>query len=163
MTKIKSKARKKVKKKTKSKVLGAPTKYDKKYCEEIIEYFSGDPYREVIVETPTRDGIVMTKEDKANDLPTYAGFAAKIDVDRDTLREWCKNHDIFSVAYKKCKAKQEYFLMINGLKGLYHGSFAIFTAKNVINWTDKQDLTNSDGNMSKPTIVLLPTNNREKE
>ncbi|MCK5616611.1 hypothetical protein KAR91_82890 [Candidatus Pacearchaeota archaeon] len=146
MAKVKAK---KVKKKSRG---GAPTKYREKYCEEIIEYFSGKPYRTV-------KGI-----DKANDFPSYAGFSGKIGVSRETLHEWKRTHPKFSDAYRKCKQLQEHFLMTNGLKGLYNGPFAIFTAKNVIGWTDKQDLTNSDQSLKSETkVVVLPENGRKQK
>ncbi len=53
----------------------------------------------------------------------------------------------FSAAYKRVTDAQERILITNGLKGGYQANFAIFTAKNVLGWRDRQDLgiSGSDG------------------
>src|SRR3990167_9869523 len=123
---------------------GRPTKYDPKYCEEILKYFDIEPHFETPVITTYKDG--TTKEEVKfipSDLPTLAGFAKQIGVHRDTLNQWEKAHKEFSDAIKKAKACQEHILVTNGLKGLYSPAFAIFTAKNVINWKDKTETEHS--------------------
>tara|TARA_B100000315_G_scaffold260662_1_gene323805 strand:- start:2297 stop:2674 length:378 start_codon:yes stop_codon:yes gene_type:complete len=82
-------------------------------------------------------------------------FAWLIGVDRDTLKEWANKRDEdgdlvypeFSAAYKRVTDAQERILITNGLKGGYQANFAIFTAKNVLGWRDRQDLgiSGSDG------------------
>lgn len=106
---------------------GRPSEYDSKYCQEILKYFGVKPY-----ETNERGREV------AADLPTLAGFASKIGVHRDTLHQWTKDHPEFSDAYKKAKDLQENFIVVNGNRGLINTAFAIFTAKNVLGWRDKQ-------------------------
>lgn len=105
----------------------------------LIEYFNIEPYKEKIKKIITKSGdVIEVPMEVANDFPTLAGFACKIKVHRDTMQEWCKEHQDFSVAYKKASQFQEHFLATNGLKNLIHPNFAIFTAKNVIGWRDKQ-------------------------
>lgn len=108
--------------------VGAPTKYDDKYCDLIIEYFSVKPYEK--------------KGDKveASDIPTFAGFAAKMGIHRETLLNWTKEHEKFFDAFKKAKDLQENWIVVNGNKGLINPAFAIFTAKNVLNWRDKKEI-----------------------
>lgn len=104
---------------------GRPSKYDPKYCEEIVKYFSIEPYD------------VWGEKKVPNDLPLFCGFAASINVSRDTLLEWTKKHDEFSGAYNKCKELQKNILVVNGLLGLYNSGFAQFTAKNITDMEDK--------------------------
>jgi hypothetical protein len=126
--------------------VGRPSKYDPKFCDELIEYFDIEPHFETPVLTRRKDGTEVEKVAFiASDLPTLAGFAVKIGVDRDTLKEWAHVHPEFSAAIKKAKECQENILVTNGLKGLYDTSFAIFTAKNVMGWRDKQEITGKDG------------------
>lgn len=140
---------------------GRPTKYDPKYCEELIKYFDIEPHFETPAITTYKDG--TTKEEVKfipSDLPTLAGFAAKIEVNRDTLQEWAKVHQEFSVAIKRAKDLQENILVTNGLKGLYSQPFAIFTAKNVLGWRDKSetDIT-SGGERLEGIVVYKPSKN----
>ena len=116
---------------------GRPTKYAAKYCREIIEFFDVDATR--IVEDMRRDGST-TERRVANAMPTFAKFARKIGVSRDTLNEWTKNHAEFSDSYKRCKELQEEFLINVGLAGVTSASFVIFTMKNVCGWRDEKDL-----------------------
>ena len=63
-----------------------------------------------------------------------------MDACRDTINEWVKEYPDFSAAHKKAKALQERFIAINGNKGLINTAFGIFTAKNVLRWTDRQEI-----------------------
>ncbi len=120
---------------------GRPTKYDPKYCEEIIKFFDQEPHFETPVVTTYKDG--TTKEEVKFipcDLPTLAGFAREIRVNRDTINQWAKDYKEFSVAIKYAKDLQEHILVTNGLKGLYAQPFAIMATKNIMQWRDKQEL-----------------------
>ena len=120
--------------------MGRPPKYLPRFCEDIIEFFNVLPYvkKKVII---LRKGVPVEVEiDVASDWPTLAGFAAKLEVNRDSLQEWAKKYPEFSVAIKKAKEIQENILVTNSLKGLYAQPFAIFAAKNVLNWKDRQEI-----------------------
>lgn len=120
--------------------VGRPSSYDPKYCEEILKYFDIEPYRVVEITHSDKQGRRWLEyEERANDLPTLAGFAAHIKVNRDTLKEWAKVHPEFSAAYKHAKELQERILVTNALKNLYAQPFAVFTAKNILGWRDKTD------------------------
>jgi transcriptional regulator with XRE-family HTH domain len=116
---------------------GRPTKYDAKYCQEMVKFFDVDATR--IVEDMRRDGST-TERRVANAMPTFAKFARKIGVSRDTLNEWTRKHAEFSDSYKRCKELQEEFLINVGLAGVTSASFVIFTMKNVCGWRDEKDL-----------------------
>lgn len=112
-----------------------PTKYKPEYCQKMIDYFNKAPYT---IKTIKAFGKVINKV-MPTDLPLLVGFASELKVDRDTLKEWAKVHEEFSAAYKKAKDLQEKILITNGLNGGYNPAFAIFTAKNVMKWTDRVD------------------------
>jgi hypothetical protein len=133
--------------------VGRPTKYDKKYCEDVMKFFNIEPHFETPVTITYKDG--TTKEEIKlipSDLPTLASFASNIGIHRDTLNQWTKDHKEFSDAIKRAKEHQERILVTNGLLGLYQGAFAIFTAKNVIGWRDKTETDITSG--GKPLIVI---------
>ena len=128
--------------------LGRRTKYDPKYCKEIIKFFNIEPHFETPCVTTYKNG--ATKEEVKlipSDLPLFSTFANSLEVDRDTVREWAKakdkdkklKHPEFSFAYKRAKECQRRILITNGLQGLYSTAFAIFTAKNIIGWRDKTE------------------------
>ena len=122
---------------------GRPTDYDPKYIEEIIEYFNREPYK--------KEGSKLIP----CDFPTLAGFAVKIGVHRDTINEWGRNNEEFSDAIKKAKEFQENIIVTNSMKGLYNTAFSIFAAKNLISWSDKQDIT-SDGEKMEGIVIYKP-------
>ncbi len=121
--------------------MGRPTTYKPEYCEEIIKYFSIEPYslveREII-----KDGqSVAIQVREASDFPNFAGFACQIDTHRAVLHDWCEKHPDFADAYKKAKELQEKWLVTNAMKmNMVSTPFAIFTAKNVIGWRDQKEV-----------------------
>lgn len=126
---------------TKAQQVGRPTKYDPKYCNELVFYFETEPNYEKELEHYDKEGKVKWIDYKlfANPLPTFQGFARKIGVHFDTLNAWVHKHKEFSDAYKKAKELQKWFLIENGLNGLYNPTFAIFTAKNITDMRDVQE------------------------
>src|SRR5438105_2307280 len=129
---------------------GRPTKYKPEYCEEIIKFFSVEPYRkEVTAEIKGYGKAGNQNFEKteyklvANPLPTLAKFARKIGVNKDTVIEWTKVHEEFSDAYNVAKDLQKDFLVDNGLAGLYPPASFIFTAKNITDMRDKQEVENN--------------------
>lgn len=132
--------------KAKKEDTGRPTKYKEEYCEQIIEFFNKDPYEAIEIEVTDDDGNVRktVATDKSGDpilkpcqLPTKEGFAISIGVHRETLINWAKAHPEFFDAIKTCEMMQENILVQNSLIKAYDKTFAIFTAKNVMGWSDK--------------------------
>lgn len=120
---------------------GRPSKYDEKYCEEIIKFFDR-PLFEYESQVVLKKGVPTEVKIKVPcRFPTFERFAFEIGVHRETLRNWCDEHEAFFVAYKKAKDLQKEILMQNTLAGLYEKTFAIFTAKNV---TDMRDTYNQE-------------------
>lgn len=120
---------------------GQPTKYKPEYCQQLIDYFSIEPL-EIIREqeiTGTEGGKYISRR-LPQRFPWFEGFARKIGVHRNTLKNWCNEHPEFAEAYETAKDLQREFLVDIGLSGATSASFAIFTMKNVCGWRDERDL-----------------------
>lgn len=132
---------------------GKPTLYDQKFCDEIIEFFSGEHYEKVLFKEKIRKTAkgdeTAEREWKlvANPLPYLEAFARKIGVTYQTLRNWAtaKNedgeltHPEFAEAYATAQQLQKEHLVDNGLVGNYPPASFIFVAKNI---TDMKDTKN---------------------
>lgn len=128
---------------------GRPSEYKPEYAEALIEYFSEAPYKEILKKIVTKDGdVVEVPSVEATDFKTLAGFAISIGVHSETLLNWSKQFPEFFDAYKRAKDFQQQFLAVNGNKGLINPAFSIFTAKNVLQWRDKQPDENDNININ---------------
>lgn len=119
--------------------MGQPTKYDERYCQEILEYFGAAPYIEVERDIVTKTGDVakvMVRE--AGDFPSFAGFASKIRIHRCTLYEWQALYPDFKEACLIAKEFQENWLLTNGMRGLIQPTPFVFVLKNASGYRDKQ-------------------------
>ncbi len=126
--------------------VGRPTKYDPKYCQEIVDYFDVEPTKIVKERFYYKNGDEKERDiEVANELPTIEKFCIDIGISKSTLHEWRKNNKEFSNAYNVARALQQDLWLKNGLKGLYNASFAIFAGKNMFGWRDKQELEHSGG------------------
>jgi hypothetical protein len=106
------------------------SKYDEKYCDEILEYFAVDP-----IETyQDNDGITRFK---AVRYPTVERFAANIGVTVSTIQNWRAQHERFGVAYQRALEMQRDVLITNGLTGAYNPAFAKFVASTTHGMVEK--------------------------
>lgn len=117
---------------------GRPEEYKPRYAQDLKKYFNVPAWKMVTREVWKDDELQKVKAQEPSDLPTLAGFCCKIGVHRYTLLNWAEAHEEFREALKIAKEHQERILVANGLAGNYDKTFAIFTAKNLINWHDKQ-------------------------
>ncbi|QJU09946.1 hypothetical protein FBF26_01535 [Candidatus Saccharibacteria bacterium oral taxon 488] len=120
---------------------GQPTKYKPEYCQQLIDYFSIEPL-EIIREQEivgTEGGKYVSRR-LPQRFPWFEGFARKIGVHRNTLKNWCAEHPEFAEAYETAKDLQREFIVDVALSGAAPPSFAIFTMKNVCGWRDERDL-----------------------
>lgn len=126
---------------------GRPSKYDPKYCEEIIKFFKKKPQKTQKRKVYHQNGTLKCEETVvvAQTLPTFQGFARKIGVSRDTLLEWCEKHGEFSDAYARAREMQEEILVVNAMGGLYNAQFAQFFAKNCLGYREKQEVAGDMG------------------
>lgn len=129
---------------------GRPTKYKAEYAKKMLQHFKVEPYKREVIESRKeyfKDGEVKSESEKfrltPNKMPTFFSFAESINVDVDTLRNWCDEHEEFFGAYTRAKDLQKEWLIANGLSGAANPQFAIFTAKNVTDMRDKVDVENT--------------------
>lgn len=120
---------------------GQPTKYKPEYCQQLIDYFSIEPL-DIVQDTEINDpdGSKRISRRLPQRFPWFEGFARKIGIHRNTLKNWCAEHPEFAEAYETAKDLQREFLVDIGLSGATSSSFAIFTMKNVCGWRDERDL-----------------------
>ena len=141
---------------------GRPTKYKPQYAEEMIKFFDCVKFNRVVKSEKTTIKSNGTKEIwteymyQTNDLPTFAKFARKIGVSHDALADWVDvkwpkdyekkelagkhKYPEFSEAYNSCKQLQKEFLIDNAIKGFIPPATYIFTAKNISDMRDKQEV-----------------------
>lgn len=144
-----------------SKKRGRPTKYDPKYCREIIAYFKSAPKTKLWVKSEKiitkSNGTTETFKEYGilpGDLPTIEKFAMSIKVDDDTLERWADKFKGFCGAYNKAKKLEKQFLVDNGLGGLYPPASFIFVAKNVTELKDMKAVDHTTGGEKIKGIIL---------
>ena len=120
---------------------GQPTKYKPEYCQQLIDYFSIEPLK-IVAEQKIigPEGGKYVSRRLPQRFPWFEGFARKIGVHRNTLKNWCAEHPEFAEAYDTAKDLQREFIVDVALSGAAPPSFAIFTMKNVCGWRDERDL-----------------------
>lgn len=126
---------------------GQPTKYKPEYCEEIITFFSQEPYEVIDLPHYQTDGKTLKWMDKKREprkLPTLIGFAKYINVAVRTVYRWTEKNttsyqEEFLQAFTYAKKLQKDFLIQAGLMGLYNPIFAKFTAINITDMRDQQE------------------------
>lgn len=146
-----------------SRSVGRPPKYKPKYAKAIIEFFSVPAFQSVLKKEIIKSNGTVEREyiQMAADLPTLERFAWSIGVDDKTLQRWSERtvsktskklkYPEFCLAYNKAKQLQKEWLMSVGLKGLAPPASFIFTAKNITNMRDKQEIDHST--LGKPISV----------
>jgi hypothetical protein len=131
---------------------GAPTKYNPKFCEDIIAFFDVEPSFHVTETVEGKNWQKETVKDVPNKFPTFEKFAFSIGVHVDTLHEWKGKYPEFSESYKKAQLLQKDFLIQNGLCGLYNAAAFCFVAKNCTDMRDKQEI---DMSVSLPKEIRI--------
>ena len=125
---------------------GAPTKYDPKYCQEILEFFNVEPVRQTTKTITTKNGTTIEEEGYlANPMPFLVDFCDKIGITKRTLLNWTEKHEEFLHAYTRAKEYQERHLVNNALVGNYNAGFASLVAKNWLGWKEKSETDVTSG------------------
>ena len=94
----------------------AASKYEEKYCDEMLKYFRG-------------------KEK----YPQFEEFADSINVTTETLNNWCSEHEEFRAVYDRCVQIQRMKLNKFALLGVFNSSYAKFIAVNHHGMAEKQE------------------------
>lgn len=132
---------------------GCPTKYNPKYCQEIIAYFNKASYEPILIKDDEgNETVALNKQGKPIlkpcALPTKEGFAFSIGVHCETLTNWAKKNTDFFESFKMAENLQKNILIQNGLIGNYEKTFAIFVAKNVTDMKDQQIIEHHSSNIN---------------
>ncbi len=111
-------------------------KYQPDFCARLLAFFDVPPFK--VTEVMKKDGSITLLE-TASELPTFAAFARSLGVTQNQLRQWEELYPEFAEAAKKARDLQGDILIQNSLRGNYSSSFAVFTAKNILGWSDGKD------------------------
>lgn len=134
---------------------GRPTKYNKDVVSKVKRFYSEwEMYYETPVDKQDKQGNTTTTMKRCpNPPPTKEDLSKYLDINRDTLYDWCDKYPEFSDTIKKRhKELAKEMLTTNGLLGGYNASFAIFAAKNMIGWKDKSEVEHKG--LPKPPTTL---------
>ena len=131
-------------------------KYKKQYCEEIIRFFDVPQTKIQKVTQITASGVTEFNKEVPENLPTIIGFARKIGVLSETLKEWADKYEEFSVSYRKALELEKEFLIQNGLKGFYQPNIFQFIASNLTDMKNKEtkEHTGADGGPIQTKVTV---------
>ena len=103
---------------------GRPTKYNDKILEKAEQYLSEcvDTTEQVV--TGESEKFTSYKEKIKVNLPTIEGLAVYLNIHRDTLYQWEKEHPAFSDIIERLRGSQIKSLVNNGLSGDYNPTIA---------------------------------------
>jgi hypothetical protein len=110
--------------------------YRPEFASRLLAFFDVPPFR--VTEVQKKDGSITLVE-TASELPTFAAFARSLGVTQSQLLSWEETYPDFAEAAKKARDLQGDILIQNSLRGNYSSSFAVFTAKNILGWTDGKE------------------------
>ena len=137
---------------------GRPTKYDPKYCSQLIAYMKrgGKKFsKPMTVSHGLQEGGEIV-DHLIGKLPAFfQGFAEKIGVSMETLDEWGDVHPEFAESYKRAKRIQLQQMIEGGLSGVYQQSSLIFALKNMHLWRDQTEVKHS-GEVKTGPLIYLP-------
>lgn len=136
---------------------GRPTKYDEEFIlAKSEEYLAAceDEYEEFHKtrgeKSDSYDRLVRVH------LPTLEGLALHIGVHKDTIQEWCKEHEEFSVFVKRLLTKQAKMLLENGLSGDYNPMIAkLILSKHGYTEKTETDITTRGESLNDARILAL--------
>jgi hypothetical protein len=115
---------------------GRPTKYDWEH------------YRPLLEQAEAR-GMYMEQ------------LGPHLDLDKTTILEWCEIYPEFSNGVKKvrqaCEARVAQMLdnLANGTAEKGNGGVAVFIAKNVLGWRDRQEVISHNTNNNNTTVEVV--------
>lgn len=120
--------------------------YRPEFAQRLLAFFDVPPFK--VTEVQKKDGSIALVE-TASELPTFAAFARSLGVTQAQLMKWEEKYADFAQAARKARDLQGDILIQNSLRGNYSSSFAVFTAKNILGWTDGKEAA------SVPQTILV--------
>ena len=121
---------------------GRPTKYNDKILEKAEQYLLEcvDTTEQVV--TGESEKFTSYKEKIKVNLPTIEGLAVYLNIHRDTLYQWEKEHPDFSDIIERLRGSQIKSLVNNGLSGDYNPTIAkVLLSKH--GYSEKQEIQHS--------------------
>ncbi len=109
--------------------------YLPEYCDMVIDWFRAKP----LPSEQSQDNREAVQQTYAT-MPTFQGFAAHIGVSTKVLYDWQNRHAAFSEACACAKDVQSQWFISGLNSGAMNPTGAIFVAKNILGWTDKQQI-----------------------
>jgi len=155
---------------------GRPTKYRPEFVQELIDFYSVEPYEDIDIPHYKKGELVWTdKKRMPTKLPTLVQFAKHLTkkykkIGIRTVYDWIdpkhsSYQEEFSHAYTRvAKPLQKDFLIQNGLQGFNNPLYAKFIAINLTDMRDKIENTHT-GPEGGPieTIVHVIVDPKEKK
>ena len=142
---------------------GRPTKYKPEFCQQLIDFFDVEPYEDVKIphykgKGDKRELVWTDLKRMANRLPTLRNFAKHINVSVRVIYNWVDSkqdvfHEEFLHAFTCAKEIRKWFLIENGLNGLYNPLFAKFVAINITDMEEKADITSKGEKLPAPPLT----------
>lgn len=135
-------------------VCGRPSKYKEEYIEKVDEYIELNQDEEVQKVKQSSEKYEMFDNKLKVSLPTIEGFALFIGVNKTTLYEWEKDHDLFSNALDKIRIEQQKRLINSGLSGDYNSTIAKLILSSNHGMREKSDMTTNGKAIKGNTIMF---------
>lgn len=123
--------------------VGRPTKYSQEIQDKTVAY--------------------LEERKRIGKVPTAAGLSLELGVNKSTLYEWAKHHDVFSNTLNDINALQEKILVEGALDNKLNATIAKLMLANH-GYSDKQqtDIT-SGGDKLSPVMVKFMGDDKTKE
>ncbi len=114
---------------------------------------------EILIQTQSYiDSCVDDLKEKVVKIPTLEGLAVYLHINKDTVQEWRKVHDEFSVLISELLHIQGDRLLNNGLAGTYNSTIAkVLLSKHGYREATDSDITS--GGEKLQGVVILPKKN----
>jgi len=125
--------------------------YQVHYPAMLVDYFESRPLGLRMIDAGQGD----TARAVCSEVPTFQGFSRVIGVSPTVMCDWDKRHSAWSEARARCKAIQEDWFSNALVSGIGNPTGAIFVAKNMLGWADKQTVeTVTRAEDSESTIAM---------
>lgn len=122
------------------------SKYDEKYCEELVEYF------------------LKYEENGGIGIPTMGKFCRMIGVSTDTGLRWAAERDSFREAYIEAMRIQEDMLCDHGLTRTWDPQFAKFLLASNHGYREKEPLKEQiEGEMNTLNVIIKRKDEKKKK
>lgn len=95
-------------------------------------------------------------------VPFFSKFGREVvGVTDDTLKKYCEKDDSFRTAYEHCKQIQKEILIEGGLNGIFNPTAFIFTAKNLTDMRNRDEVEHHG--LPTPIFANVLINNKDKK